>query len=149
MIEENSIIRAVLDGDVESFRLLVQRYQGPVIRMIRNIIDDHHTCEDIAQDVFFTVYKKLSSFDSDRSSFSTWLFTITRNKSLNAIKKKRAFSMSMLPENPDSSALSDSLTQREFFDHLDRVLRNLPARQKTLQARLSLLADDPPTRRNV
>ncbi len=49
MIEEISIVRAVLDGDVDSFRLLVQRYQGPVIRMIKNIIDDHHICEDIAQ----------------------------------------------------------------------------------------------------
>ena len=47
MIEETGIIRTVLDGDVDSFRLLVQRYQGPVIRMIKNIIDDHHICEDI------------------------------------------------------------------------------------------------------
>ena len=66
MIEEISIIRDVLNGDIESFRLLVQRYQGPVIRMIKNVIDDHHICEDIAQDVFFTAYKKLSSFDPDR-----------------------------------------------------------------------------------
>lgn len=131
MIEETSIIRAVLSGEVDSFRLLVERYQGPVIRMTRNIIDDHHICEDIAQDVFFTAYKKLSSFDPARSSFSTWLFTIARNKSLNAVKKKKALSMSRLPENPDSSAPADSLSQQEFFDRLDNVLQTLPAKQKT------------------
>ena len=116
MIEEISIIRDVLDGDIKSFRLLVQRYQGPVIRMIKNIIDDHHICEDIAQDVFFTAYKKLSSFDPDRSSFSTWLFTIARNKSINAAKKKIIPSVSNLPENPDSSVPVNSLERQEFFD---------------------------------
>ncbi len=131
MVEEISIIKAVLDGDIESFRLLVQRYQGPVIRMIKNIIDDHHICEDIAQDVFFTAYKKLSSFDPDRSSFSTWLFTIARNKSINAAKKKRTVSISNLPENSDSSTPANSLAQQEFFDRLDRVLQTLPTKLKT------------------
>ncbi len=131
MTDEISIIRVVLDGDIDSFRLLVQRYQGPVIRMIKNIIDDHHVCEDIAQDVFLTAYKKLSSFDPDRSSFSTWLFTIARNKSINEAKKKRTLSMSNLPENPVSSTPADSLEQQEFFDRLDHVLRTLPAKQKT------------------
>lgn len=131
MIEEISIIKAVLDGDIESFRLLVQRYQGPVIRMIKNIIDDHHICEDIAQDVFFTAYKKLSSFDPDRSSFSTWLFTIARNKSINAAKKKRVLSVSNLPENPDSSVPVNNLEQQEFFDRLDQVLGTLPTKLKT------------------
>lgn len=131
MIEEISIIKAVLDGDIESFRLLVQRYQGPVIRMIKNIIDDHHICEDIAQDVFLVAYKKLSSFDPDRSSFSTWLFTIARNKSINAAKKKKTFSMSSLPENPDLSTPVSTLAQQEFFDRLDYILKTLPTKLKT------------------
>ncbi len=131
MVDEISVIRAVLRGDVDSFRLLVQRYERPVIAMIKNIIDDYHACEDIAQDVFLTAYKKLSSFDPARSSFPTWLFTIARNKSLNAAKKKRTLSMSNLPENPDSFTPANSLTQQEFFDRLAQVLQTLPAKQKT------------------
>lgn len=131
MIEEISIIRAVLDGDADSFRLLVQRYQGPVIRMIRNIINDYHICEDVAQDVFLAAYKKLPSFDPDRSSFSTWLFTIARNKSINAAKKKKTLSMSNLPENPDSSTPANNLAQPELFDRLDQVLKTLPTKLKT------------------
>ena len=76
MSDELRIIRDVLEGNVDSFRLLVERYQRPVIRMTRNIIDDYHVCEDIAQDVFLTAYEKLASFDPNRSRFSTWLFTI-------------------------------------------------------------------------
>ena len=82
MAEGICIIRQVIDGNVDSFRLLVQRYQKPVISMINHIINDSHTSEDVAQDVFLAAYKKLASFDSARSKFSTWLFTIARNKAI-------------------------------------------------------------------
>ena len=60
MTDEISIIKAVLEGDVESFRQLVERYEKPVISMIKNLIDDSHICEDIAQDVFLAAYRKLT-----------------------------------------------------------------------------------------
>jgi RNA polymerase sigma-70 factor (ECF subfamily) len=125
MTEETGIIRAVLEGDTESFRLLVQRYQKPVIRMIANLINDRHICEDIAQEVFLAAYKKLLSFDPARSSFSTWLFTIARNKSINAMKKKRVLSVSNPPENPDFSEPADSLIRDELFIKLDQALISL------------------------
>ncbi len=131
MAKEIEVIQQVLEGDVDSFRLLVQRYQKPVISMINNIINDQHICEDIAQEVFLTAYKKLTSFDPARSNFSTWLFTIARNKSLNALKRKAVLSMSQLPEKADSHNPSDDLGKKEFFDKLDRILQTLPAKLKT------------------
>ena len=129
-VKETDVIHRVLRGDVDSFRLLVERYQGPVIRMIRNITGDSHICEDIAQDVFFTVYKKLGSFDPDRSSLSTWLFTIARNASINAMKKKSALTVGALPEPATHNNPSDNLANQELFAELDRVLQMLPGRQK-------------------
>lgn len=131
MADETSIIRAVLDGDVESFRDLVLRYEKPIIRMVKNIIDDHHICEDIAQDVFFDAYRKLGSYDAARGNFSTWLFTIARNKSINALKKKKCCSIYNVPETLNLSCPADSLVENEFFEQLDEVLRNLPLKQKT------------------
>ena len=125
MTEDTGIIRAVLEGDTESFRLLVQRYQKPVIRMIANLINDRHICEDVAQEVFLAAYKKLPSFDPDRSSFSTWLFTITRNKSINAMKKMKIMPVSNTPENPDFSEPADSLIRNELFVKLDQALNSL------------------------
>jgi len=133
MTEETGIIRAVLEGDTESFRLLVQKYQKPIIRMIVNLINDRHICEDVAQEVFLAAYKKLPSFDPARSSFSTWLFTITRNKSINAMKKKRVLSVSNPPENPDFSEPADSLIRDELFVKLDRALQSLnPGHKRAL-----------------
>jgi RNA polymerase sigma-70 factor (ECF subfamily) len=126
MTDEAEVIRQVLQGDVESFRLLLERYERPVVRFIRNISGHVESCEDIAQEVFFTAYTKLASFDAARSAFSTWLFSIARNKSINALKKKRALPMSELPEQADEHNPSDRLAQKELFAGLDRVLRTLP-----------------------
>jgi len=130
MIQETQVIRQVVEGDIESFRLIVERYERPIARMIRNIINNRESCEDIAQDVFFTAYRKLASFDPARSNFSTWLFTIARNKSINAMRKKRPLSMSELPQNNDPYNPSDELAEREFFDKLDAGLEALPSAQK-------------------
>lgn len=130
MTEENSIVKAILRGDSESFRLLVERYQKPVFGMIRNLINDRHLCEDLAQDVFFTAYRKLRSFDSARSSFSTWLFTIARNKSLNALRKKRPIAVAELPEKTHSLNPGHDLSRQEAFAELDKALQRLPNKQK-------------------
>jgi len=130
MTQETQVILQVLQGDIESFRLIVERYERPIARMIRNIINNRDSCEDIAQDVFFAAYRKLASFDPARSNFSTWLFTIARNKSINALRKKRPLSMSELPQNSDRHNPSDELAEREFFDELDAGLEALPSAQK-------------------
>ena len=133
MIEDTGIIKAVLEGDTESFRLLVQRYQKPIIRMIANLINDRHICEDVAQEVFLAAYKKLPSFDPARGSFSTWLFTIAKNKSINAMKKRRISSVSNPPENPDFHEPADSLIRDELFVKLDWALNSLsPGHRRAL-----------------
>ena len=130
MTQETEIIRQVLEGDIETFRFLLARYEKPVIRMIRNITYDTESCEDIAQDVFLTAYIKLASFDPDRSNFSTWLFTIARNKSLNELKKKKPLLMNELPEKNNPHDPSDDMTKKEFFARLDNILQTLPSRQR-------------------
>jgi RNA polymerase sigma-70 factor (ECF subfamily) len=130
MTQETRIIQQVLSGDIESFRLIVEKYERPILRMIRNMLNNSQSCEDIAQDVFFTAYRKLTSFNAERSNFSTWLFTIARNKSINALRKKRPLLMSKLPGNSDVNNPSDKLIGKELFNKLDAGLEALPSAQK-------------------
>lgn len=130
MTQDIEVIRQVLQGDAESFRFLVERYQRPIVRMIRNVTGDMVSCEDIAQDVFLAAYRKLSSFDPACSKFSTWLFTIARNKSINAFKKKRPHSMAELPESTNRDGPEGELAKEEFFARLDRALQALPSAQR-------------------
>lgn len=131
MVEELDIIQRVLSGDAESFRLLVERYAGPVTRMIRNITGDSHTCEDLAQEVFLAAYVNLAAFDPARSHFYTWLFTIARNKALNAAQRKQPVFLAEPPDGADPAGPDEAAAQNEFLIALDNELLALPLDQRT------------------
>ena len=128
MPEDSDIVRCVLSGDVDSFRILVERYQRPILSIIQRMIWDRHRCEEIGQDVFVTAFQKLSTFDPARSQFSTWLFTIARNMSINALKKKLPVPMEKLPETSVSRNPSHELSDKEIFMQLDATLKGLPGK---------------------
>lgn len=128
MPEDFDTIKRVLSGDVDSFRILVERYQRPVLSMIRRLLWDSHRCEEISQDVFVTAFQKLSTFDPARSQFSTWLFTIARNLSINALKKKHPVSMAELPETTVCRNPSQELSDKEIFMQLDEIVKALPGK---------------------
>src|SRR5437868_14285929 len=115
MPEDSDTIKRVLNGDVDSFRILVERYQRPVLSMIRRLIWDSHRGDEIGQDVFVTAFQKLSTFDPARSKFSTWWLTIARNKSINAWKKKTPMPVEHLPESLTSRDPSHELMDKEIF----------------------------------
>ncbi len=130
MANEAETIGRVLDGDTESFRLLVERYQRAVVHMICRITGDNHNCEDLAQDVFLTAFAKLKTFDPARSHFSTWLLTIARNESINALKKKRPQTTEDSPDRGDPATPLAAAVQREAFARLDQALLSLPGKQR-------------------
>ncbi len=130
MIDETPTIERVLEGDTEAFGLLVERYERPVVRMIRNITTETQSSEDLAQDVFLTAFAKLRAFDPARSRFSTWLLTIARNKSINHLKKKHPKTRGDLPPHVDGRTPLETLAQREAFTRLDQALASLPGHQR-------------------
>ena len=73
MIDKDShIINRVLDGDMDSFRTLMDSYSQRVFALVVRIVDNEADAEEITQDVFLKVYKNLARFDG-RSMFSSWL----------------------------------------------------------------------------
>lgn len=130
MTDDQAITR-VLQGDTESFRTLVERYERPLFGLIRNLIDDHHECEDIAQATLLTAYARLDTYEPTRAAFVTWLLTIARNKCLNALKKRRPITVAILPEDRPADADAQHRTESDVFRCLDAALARLPVQQKT------------------
>ena len=89
MASEDQIVAQVLAGKTSEFRKLVERYHPPVLRFARNLIGDEHDAEDITQDVFLAAFDHLASYNAQRASLLTWLFTIARNRCVNYLKRKR------------------------------------------------------------
>ncbi|MFK7741784.1 MAG: sigma-70 family RNA polymerase sigma factor [Planctomycetota bacterium] len=75
---DKDLIAAVLDGSEAAFGDLVGRYQDRVFRLLSRYCRDSVECEDLAQDVFLKVFRKLHTFNH-QSQFFTWLYRITVN----------------------------------------------------------------------
>ncbi len=84
--EEQSLIRTINKGNTEAFQKLVEQYQRLVSSIVYKMIPQIADHEDLCQDVFFKVYKKLSSFRGD-SKLSVWIGRITYTTCLNYLKK--------------------------------------------------------------
>ncbi len=130
MVEEIEVIRRVVDGDTDAFRLLVKRYQRPIARLIANLVPDRHQGEDLLQEVFMAAFRRLHRFDPHRAAFSTWLFTIARNQCINALKKKRPVPAADVPVAARHRTAYDDLAEKELFEQLDAALEKLPPAQK-------------------
>ena len=87
-MDELELIRRVLEGHQQDFSLLIKKYEASVFRTAMGLLHSKEDAEEITQDVFLKVYQSLSSFNG-RSAFSTWLYRITINSSLNLLRKKK------------------------------------------------------------
>ena len=132
MTEDDEIIASVLAGDREAFRGLVERYEKPVYRFVRNLLPDAHEAEDEAQETFLAAFRNLAAFDRARARFSTWLFTIARNRCLTRLRKKTPEAADVADAPARFREPPDHLADREFRERLDRALQALPPGQRTV-----------------
>jgi len=77
------------DGEVDCFRELILRHQRSVINTAFRVTGNHQEAEEVAQEVFLRIYRAAPGYRAD-SKFSTYLYRITINLSLNQIRKTRA-----------------------------------------------------------
>jgi RNA polymerase sigma-70 factor (ECF subfamily) len=75
---DQELIAAALDGSESAFAQLVERYKDRLFRLLGRYCRDPVECEDLAQDVFLKVFRKLHTFQQ-QSAFYTWLYRIAVN----------------------------------------------------------------------
>lgn len=73
--DERAIVQAVLDGDRDAYRQLVERESASVIRTCHRILGDLHEAEDAAQEAFVTAYRSLAGWRGE-GPFGAWLARI-------------------------------------------------------------------------
>src|SRR5215469_9000111 len=77
-------------GEVAAFDLLYQRHELKIWRYIKRSVQDHASAEELMQDVWFSVAREASRY-RPTARFTTWLFTIARNRIVDAFRKKRDY----------------------------------------------------------
>ncbi len=90
------LVRQCKRGDSDAFGKLVRRHQQPVFNFCLRLLRNAEDAEDIAQDAFVQAYRNIKKFQP-RAKFSTWLFTIAKNLSLNLIRDEQRGKRRMVP----------------------------------------------------
>ncbi len=87
-LTDRDLIKKVLDGDPNTFKIIISQTQRLVIQIIYKMVNNQEDREDLTQEVYLKVYNKLSSFRFN-SKLSTWIGTITYNTCINHLEKKK------------------------------------------------------------
>lgn len=87
-MSETQIVDRARAGDKDAFGDLYELHKNFVWNVAYRMVYDFDEAEDIAQDVFVTAWKNIGSFQGG-SKFSTWLYKITVNKTLNRLRGNR------------------------------------------------------------
>ena len=139
--DDVQLIRSTLSGNDEAFNLLVQKYQRGVHALAWRKIGDFHYAEEITQDTFLQVYKKLATLKNP-NQFAGWLYVIANRLCINWMRKKRPVLQS-LESTPAGEVENASYTryvseQRETeateqrCEVVKKLLTRLPESERTV-----------------
>lgn len=129
-MDEPALIRQILAGDRQAFRVLVVRYQRPVFRFLSTFRLTPAQREELAQEAFLRAFVNLPAFDfSKGTAFSSWLFTIVKNMAINQLGRASQENEQLVAVPPDSDDLFESSSPAEQAQRrslVQRALAGLP-----------------------
>ncbi|MBP1649262.1 MAG: ECF-family polymerase sigma factor [Bacteroidetes bacterium] len=132
--DEQQLISEAKNGSREAFRCLVERHMKQAYTIAYGFVNDHHGAEEIAQDAFVRIYESLASFRGD-AAFSTWLYRIVTNLSLNRVsqmKRRREERLDGKHEDMIGDTAASLSEDLDVAGHIERALHDLPTLQRAV-----------------
>ena len=139
-LPDADVVRLAQQGRELAFRELVHRYERPVFSLVFRMVRDRETAEDLAQETFIKVLNHIDRYSPD-FKFSSWLFKIANNVTIDHLRRRRLDTISidgspsavtaaeveasaLDPETGQESAL-DELEAREMGSAIERAIGRL------------------------
>jgi len=104
-IPDSEICQQLRDNDEGALRFLMDRHGALVLRLAMNVLSDRQEAEDVAQEVFLSVWNNRASWIEGQAKFSTWIHRVTINKAIDKRRQRRS--------RPESSDIIASLIESE------------------------------------
>jgi RNA polymerase sigma-70 factor (ECF subfamily) len=129
-LSDAGLASAIRSGDQSAMAALYDRYSSLVYSVALRVLGDTGAAEDALQDVFMQLWRNPGAFDSTRGSLGAWLAVISRNRAIDALRKRR-------PENdledvvisvePDMAGEAD---RSRLAEKVRELLGTMPALQR-------------------
>ena len=141
---DDVLVHQALTGNQEAFETLVSRYKKALFGLIYHYVSDYHEAYDILQQVWLQLYLSLATL-RPKKYIKPWLFTVARNRSLDALRRKRFPSFSEIETEhedgeaaswdsiPDTSPAPEELAERRDLQQaIQRAIQALPQRYRSV-----------------
>lgn len=128
---DQELIRRICGGETDLFKVLVEKYYPGLLRYIMVMTKDYYTADDVCQETFIKVYKKLYTYDS-QYKFSAWLYQIGHNRALDLLRKKPALPLYETAPDEGGNELMLRLDKERQLTLLQRAVLTLPAHYRSV-----------------
>jgi len=131
-IDNRELVARAIDGDRQAFDKLVKENKDKMFALTLRMTGDREVALDLMQDTFLTAFKEIGRFRGE-AGFSSWLYRIASNKTLNYLKRKKILSFIPLTEQTSETV---SYQMPEYVDgeglnqELASAVDALPPKQK-------------------
>jgi RNA polymerase sigma-70 factor (ECF subfamily) len=140
-VEAGGAVERAQSGDSDAFRLLVEQHSRAVFRLAFRMTGNEQDAEDVVQETFLRAYRQLDKYEA-RASFSTWLFRIASNYSLDLIRMRKrhedkrergkAEERDILQTLPVNTPGPDRITySRQVQERVNEALNELSGQERT------------------
>jgi len=92
-----------------AFNYLYENYSGALYGIINSIVSQKETANDVLQEVFINIWRKIESYDPAKGKLFTWMLNVARNAAIDKIRSK---------------AYQDSLKNQSFPENVDKGIGN-------------------------
>ena len=131
--DDDTLLAAAGSGDPAAFGRLMDRHADRVLALAQSVLRVRADAEDVTQDVFLAVWRSAADWKSGKARFSTWLYRVTLNRSLNHKNRvaARQAPLDAAPEPEDPApAADDAIDAARRQEDLRREIGALPEGQR-------------------
>lgn len=87
-LEDDKFVKRAIEGDQDAYKQLMDKYQKPLYFHVLKMVRNHEQVEDLVQEAFMKAFNNLNSYNTNYA-FSTWLYRITTNHTIDYLRKKK------------------------------------------------------------
>ncbi len=134
---DEAIAHKIQHGNNMLLGVIIDRYEKKLARYIGKFTSNSDAIDDLVQDVFIKCYTNIQSFDT-KQKFSSWIYRIAHNESVNFLKKKKSLPFSwfstdnLIPDFRSSEVIEDTIMTSQTREQVEQVLSQLPENHREI-----------------
>ena len=135
-LKDEELIKLVQSGDDDAYAHIISRFQGKLYAYVMRLTNHREEAKEITQDVFMKAYRNLHTFDTSRK-FSSWIYRIAHNESVNWLKKKTKIKMESLENHMENGRqisneqdIHEELVKKQEREITRKAIDALPAKYR-------------------